>query len=233
MARGNWCRGCYLSYYKEYNSNRVDIRDTAKRYQEDIRAHRAANKAALVRALGGACSLCGYSRSIAALDFDHVGPDGSPFSAHGKRNDRKEHLVSVLLARATLAGFDKAIAEAQKCVLVCSNCHRERTFPNFTASEPESLEAARERLARRSARKGEDRKTSETRSRAAKASSAVRELSQRLSQPVERVSASGEVVRYESAAAAGRDGFNAAIVSRVINGHLKRHKGYFWRRAKE
>lgn len=88
MARGNWCRGCYISYYKEYNSNRVDIRDTAKRYQEDIRAHRAANKAALVRALGGACSLCGYSRSIAALDFDHVGPDGSPFSAHGKRRGR-------------------------------------------------------------------------------------------------------------------------------------------------
>lgn len=221
-ARGKWCHHCYLRYYKEYNKTRIDERDGKERYEQTIRAHRLANKAALVRALGGACSICGYNRSLAALDFDHVTEDGSPFPSRGERNNRKEASVSVLLARMTLQGFDMAVEEAKKCALVCANCHRERTFPGLSLGAPESLEDARARLARRKAEAKPRRPSS--------GSPARRALGERLSRPVERVDpATGEVTRYESGEATRRDGFNPSSVSKVARGQGKSHGGYHWR----
>lgn len=58
---------------------------------------------------GGCCAICGYDRSPLNLHFHHVDPARKSFavnSATGK-------------ALATLR------AEAEKCVLVCANCHGE------------------------------------------------------------------------------------------------------------
>jgi hypothetical protein len=58
---------------------------------------------------GGKCSICGYSKCIAALDFHHTNPiekDKNFFNMRGG--------LSVSLK-----------SELDKCVLLCANCHRE------------------------------------------------------------------------------------------------------------
>jgi hypothetical protein len=67
-------------------------------------------KRILVEEFGGACTLCGYRDCIAALQFHHLDPSTKSFGL-GSRG----------LARA----LEKVRAEAQKCVLLCANCHVE------------------------------------------------------------------------------------------------------------
>lgn len=66
-------------------------------------------KSMLLDMHGNACVNCGYSRCKRALSFHHVDPDKKSFTiSHWLR-----------LNRAAL------IAEAEKCVLLCANCHME------------------------------------------------------------------------------------------------------------
>jgi 5-methylcytosine-specific restriction endonuclease McrA len=67
-------------------------------------------KAILVAEAGGACAECGYSRSVAALQFHHLDPAHKRFSVAG---------------RGLTRSLAEARKEAQKCVLLCSNCHAE------------------------------------------------------------------------------------------------------------
>ena len=58
---------------------------------------------------GGKCAICGYNKSIDALDFHHVDPDIKDFNvsdAYGK-------------------AWSTVQAELDKCILLCANCHRE------------------------------------------------------------------------------------------------------------
>lgn len=72
--------------------------------------HRQKVKEILVSEAGGTCVICGYDRSIRALQFHHLDPalKRLGLSGHG-----------VTYAIETLR------AEAQKCVLLCGNCHVE------------------------------------------------------------------------------------------------------------
>lgn len=63
----------------------------------------------MVEYKGGACQLCGYARSLRALDFHHVDPTTKQFSIAGSHN----------------RSWDSLRAELDKCLLVCSNCHGE------------------------------------------------------------------------------------------------------------
>lgn len=56
----------------------------------------------------GKCAKCGYSRCVSALEFHHIDPS------------KKDTIISS--DSITLA---KAIEESKKCVLICSNCHKE------------------------------------------------------------------------------------------------------------
>jgi hypothetical protein len=75
-----------------------------------VTAWRRKVKRILVEEAGGACILCGYARSVAALQFHHL--DRST-----KRFALSREGVTRSLARAR--------AEARKCVLLCANCHAE------------------------------------------------------------------------------------------------------------
>lgn len=60
---------------------------------------------------GGSCSRCGYDRYIGALEFHHLDPTQKDFT----------------IAKAKLTTFgEKVQKELDKCVLLCSNCHREQ-----------------------------------------------------------------------------------------------------------
>jgi len=67
-------------------------------------------KEILVAEAGGRCAICGYDRCMAALEFHHVDPARKAFQVSSNGVTRS-------LARAR--------AEAQKCILLCSNCHME------------------------------------------------------------------------------------------------------------
>lgn len=79
------------------------------------RAHAVAKRRRLVKQMlveeaGGCCAICGYRRCQQALHFHHIDPTTKAF-----------HLADKGHARA----LARSRREAQKCVLLCSNCHAE------------------------------------------------------------------------------------------------------------
>lgn len=75
---------------------------------ESIKRSRRAVKEKLISHFGGKCIKCGYNRSIRALSFHHRDPSIKLFelSADGYK-------------------FADRLLEAQKCDLLCANCHAE------------------------------------------------------------------------------------------------------------
>ena len=67
-------------------------------------------KQRLVLRAGGACAICGYSSYYGALQFHHVDPGSKEFSI--SRN-------------GTTRSYEEVCAEADKCILLCANCHAE------------------------------------------------------------------------------------------------------------
>jgi transposase len=77
---------------------------------EAVDRRRRKIKRILVEEAGGACVLCGYSATLAALHFHHCDPAEKSFGLGYKG-------VTLSLAAAR--------AEAAKCVLLCATCHAE------------------------------------------------------------------------------------------------------------
>jgi transposase len=65
-------------------------------------------KRVLVEEAGGACVLCGFDEHVVALQFHHRDPE------------QKAHGIAEAGATRSLA---RARREAEKCVLLCANCH--------------------------------------------------------------------------------------------------------------
>lgn len=63
----------------------------------------------LIDEAGGRCAICAYDRCPAALHFHHLDPASKRFSIRGGRTPSLQTLR----------------AEAEKCILLCSNCHAE------------------------------------------------------------------------------------------------------------
>ena len=74
-----------------------------------IRNFRRRRKIDLIYIHGNKCSICGYNKCICALEFHHINPE--------------EKLFSVSNGNCRLLQDD--INESKKCILVCSNCHKE------------------------------------------------------------------------------------------------------------
>lgn len=93
-------------YKREWNHRN---REARYEYRKDW-THR--KKSELIKSLGGKCDKCGllYDGSNASVfDFHHT-------------DDKKEHGVNLTaLARFS---FEKIKSEAEKCIILCSNCHR-------------------------------------------------------------------------------------------------------------
>lgn len=59
---------------------------------------------------GGKCLTCGYNKHQSALEFHHIDPKEKDFS---------------IGSNGYCYSWDKIKKELDKCILVCSNCHRE------------------------------------------------------------------------------------------------------------
>lgn len=71
-----------------------------------------------INSLGGKCSICGYNKNIASLEFHHLDPSKKDFQLDA----RKFANSSPQIIKDELA----------KCILVCSNCHQEIHNPDLT-----------------------------------------------------------------------------------------------------
>jgi transposase-like protein len=92
---------------------------------EAVDRRRRKLKQFLVAEAGGACIVCGYSRSLAALQFHHLDPATKSFAIAG---------------RGVTRSLAAALEEAEKCVLLCATCHAEveagvATLPKTVADE--------------------------------------------------------------------------------------------------
>lgn len=81
-------------------------------------------KSILVAYKGGECVICGYNKCNNALHFHHLDPDKKDFSLSG-------------------SGFTHSIdclkQEADKCILLCANCHAEIHSIEFAKVRKEKL----------------------------------------------------------------------------------------------
>ncbi len=73
-------------------------------------------KIALVRLHGSKCEQCGYKRNFSAMEFHHVIPTNKCFNLDLRSLSNRR--------------WERVLVEAQKCRLLCSNCHKEVHNPD-------------------------------------------------------------------------------------------------------
>ena len=78
-----------------------------------VAIYRNRMKERAVEYLGGKCKLCGYSKCIWALEFNH--------------RDPKEKSFGISVDGYTRS-WERVRKELDKCDLLCSNCHREEEY---------------------------------------------------------------------------------------------------------
>ena len=76
---------------------------------QHVKDFRQRLKERLIYVAGGQCAICGYSKCNSALEFHHLNSKEKDFTLGQNAN----------------ISFEKAKEEIKKCILVCSNCHRE------------------------------------------------------------------------------------------------------------
>lgn len=84
--------------------------DRAEYLKKAVSKRRKLLKAKVVQYKGGKCIHCSYSNCVDALDLHHVDASTKEFG-----------ISSGGLTRS----WEKIRLEADKCILVCANCHRE------------------------------------------------------------------------------------------------------------
>lgn len=105
-----------LGYSKETIKRYAIIETREKLTNEQLLSNRSKSviywriktKKKLVDYKGGKCEKCGYNKCIEALEFHHNDPNEKDFAI-----SRKSY------------SYDRLKNEVDKCILVCSNCHRE------------------------------------------------------------------------------------------------------------
>lgn len=104
----NYCKTTVLKYITTINRKKLTEEEKKKRRSKSVIDFRKRVKIELVNYKGGKCSKCGYKKCVAALEFHHKDPKEKDFTISGKS-----------------WSFDKLKKEVDKCIIVCSNCHKE------------------------------------------------------------------------------------------------------------
>mgnify|MGYP001589285892 CR=1 FL=1 len=90
----SWCKDCF---YKLQKTRWID------------------RKIKAVELLGGKCSICGYDKNLASLNFHHINPTEKEFGWPKLKEQKWESIVK----------------ELKKCSLICANCHCELHHPHL------------------------------------------------------------------------------------------------------
>lgn len=100
------CQGCGEEYI--YRRSGDTTKMCSKCYYKKSNP-RIKRKKRIIEYKGGGCVLCGYNKCDAALELHHLDPGSKEFS----------------ISANTRIAWDELIEELDKCILLCSNCHRE------------------------------------------------------------------------------------------------------------
>ena len=108
-----YCCSCNVKLTDENAYNRK-IRNIYSSYCKDCHCKNTLNrrrnfKQNCVDYKGGSCQKCGYNKDLTALEFHHLNPE------------EKEMLLSKMMNKP----WELTKKELDKCVVLCSNCHRE------------------------------------------------------------------------------------------------------------
>lgn len=104
---------------------------------EYVKKWRKKVKEIILTCMGGSCQICGYSRCPTALELHHVNPD------------EKDFTFGYIMA--SCRNWKVIYEEIAKCILLCSNCHREvhaglveipETYVRFDPQVADSLRSA-------------------------------------------------------------------------------------------
>jgi len=87
---------------KYYEQNKSEI---YRRKRERYRNY----KIELLKIFGEKCAICGYNKCIAALEFHH-------------KDKNKDTNIKKAIHELSK---QKTLKEAEKCIILCANCHRE------------------------------------------------------------------------------------------------------------
>lgn len=99
------CGTCGREYV--YERNKGHTKSRCNSCAQAKRRHKLKNE--LVEYKGGCCSECGYNKCVDALDFHHTDP----------------HEKELLIGSSWNRSLKILKNEADKCILLCANCHRE------------------------------------------------------------------------------------------------------------
>lgn len=101
-----YCRECMKLYRIEhYQANKKQYQDRNKATKNQIRAM-------IRKAKDRPCMDCGVAYPYYVMDFDH------------RDSTMKEYTISQMIPGGSISSVKR---EIEKCDVVCSNCHRERT----------------------------------------------------------------------------------------------------------
>lgn len=98
-----------VNKYKENKRVKLTDEEIRSKNYTHVKTFRKKNKERAIEYKGGKCVVCGYNRSITAMEFHHLDPTQKDFGISSNSN----------------RAWDKIKEELDKCVLICSNCHRE------------------------------------------------------------------------------------------------------------
>ena len=102
---GLLCKSCKKTYdYNKREGYSYDLCNSCL-----VRKRKNARKLWALQYLGGQCCVCGYNRCVNALDFHHLDSKQKKFTIGSNFTYSIENLK----------------IELDKCVTLCSNCHRE------------------------------------------------------------------------------------------------------------
>lgn len=97
------CNKHGLTEYSENNRCRKCVVEGTKKRRDNV-------KIKAIKYKGGKCEKCGYDKYNGALEFHHLNPSEKDFSIGQSGYTRS---------------WEKVKKELDKCILICSNCHRE------------------------------------------------------------------------------------------------------------
>jgi DNA invertase Pin-like site-specific DNA recombinase len=104
----NISKSTVLKYIEVKNKEKLNEYDRKKNNSKSVIDWRRRTKIKLLEYKGGKCERCGYNKCTDALEFHHLDPNEKDFTISGKS-----------------WSFERLKKEAEKCILVCSNCHKE------------------------------------------------------------------------------------------------------------
>jgi hypothetical protein len=118
------CQTAIFGQKQKYCSNTCKQKDHYWRVKSQTNTYHSQTirslkrKSDLIQAFGGKCSKCGYSTNLSALHFHHLNSTNKKFKLDMRVLSNKK--------------WDLILSEAEKCILLCSNCHAEEHNPELT-----------------------------------------------------------------------------------------------------